>query len=311
MGYSTTSLGPMPEKDEGMQKACVLIQGGGDLASGVAYTLHRCGMSVVILEIPHPLCVRRTVSFAQAVIDKEILIEGVKAVFAESPKDIQRIHSNNHIPVCVMPLPDAIDALRPETLVNATMAKRNNGMTRDLAPLTIALGPGFTAGKDVDVVVETNRGRNLGGLIHEGPAEANTGVPGKVMGYDVERVLRAPCDGAVRHVHDIGTVLKKGDIICYVDETPVRCPFDGIVRGLIMDRIRVGKGLKIGDVDPRGIRECCYTFSDKALAIGRAVNAAILFHKSIQARSKGVENSSHPGIPPAVQGNSASLTFPG
>ncbi|MEN6440330.1 MAG: selenium-dependent molybdenum cofactor biosynthesis protein YqeB [Syntrophobacter sp.] len=294
-----------------MQKECVLLQGGGDLASGVAYALHRCGMSVVILEIPHPLCVRRTVSFAQAVIDREIQVEGVKAVLAESAEDIQRIHLNNHIPVCVMPMRDAMDALRPEVLVNATMAKRNNGMTRDLAPLTIALGPGFIAGKDVDIVVETNRGCNLGKLIHEGPAEANTGIPGEVMGYDVERVLRAPCDGAMRHVHDIGAVLKKGDIICYVDEIPVRCPFDGVVRGLIMNHIRVTKNLKIGDVDPRGIRECCYTFSDKALAIGRAVSTAILFYKRTQARPKWVVNSFHPENPPAGPGNSESLTFPG
>jgi xanthine dehydrogenase accessory factor len=210
-----------------------------------------------------------------------------------------------------MPLQDAIGALRPEILINATMAKKNNGMARDLAPLTIALGPGFIAGEDVDIVVETNRGANLGKLIYKGPAEANTGVPGKVMGYDMERVLRAPCDGITRHVHDIGTLVKKGDIICYVNEMPVRCPFDGIVRGLIMNHLRVSKGVKIGDVDPRGKRECCYTFSDKALAIGCAVTDAITFYKRAQTHSKEMINLLHLGKPPAVPGDSQSLTFPG
>ena len=262
-----------------------MIQGGGDLASGVAHELFRSGIKVVILEIAEPLCVRRTVSFAQAVLDKKTEIEGIQAVLGHTPDGIRKILAENKIPVFVDDLMSVIDFLHPETVVNATLAKRNNGMTKSMAPLTIALGPGVIAGKDADVVVETNRGHHLGKLIYDGPAAADTGMPGKVMGYGVERVLRAPCDGIIKHVHDIGTLVKKDDIVCYVDDVPVKAPFIGMIRGMIMNHRHVPKGSKIGDVDPRKDREYCFTFSDKARAIGGAVLEAIL-HYRIQKEVK-------------------------
>ena len=258
----------------------VVIQGGGDLASGVAHKLFRCGIPVLVLEIAHPLCVRRTVSFAQAVLDKETEIEGTKGILAQGPGDIGRILAENGIPVYVADLTDAIELFHPKTVINATLAKKNTGMTRTLAPLTIALGPGFIAGKDVDIVVETQRGHYLGRLIYDGPAAANTGIPGVVNGYGVERVLRAPCDGIITHVHDIGALVKQDEIICHVADIPVKAPFDGVVRGLIMNNRHVPEGIKIGDVDPRGDKNYCYTFSDKARAIGGAVLEAILHHWS-------------------------------
>jgi xanthine dehydrogenase accessory factor len=262
-----------------MQNNYVVIQGGGDLASGVAHKLFRSGMKVIILEMAQPLCVRRTVSFAQAVLDKRTEIEGIQAALADTPDDIRKILSDYKIPVYIADLPAVIDRFHPETIVNATLSKKNNGMTKNLAPLTIALGPGFIAGKDADIVVETQRGHNLGKLIYDGPAAANTGIPGKVMGYGVERVLRAPCNGTIKHVHDIGSLVKKGDIVCYVENMPVKAPFDGMVRGMIMDQRHVPKGVKIGDVDPRRDKDYCFTFSDKARAIGGAVLEAILHYR--------------------------------
>lgn len=264
-----------------MKDETILIQGGGDLASGVAYKLFRSGMRVVILEIPQPLAVRRTVSFAQAVWDNETQIEGVCAVFARDVADIEPLISARKIPVSVAPFPDMLNRLKPHTLINATLAKRNNtGMHRNMAPLTIALGPGFLAGRDAHVVIETQRGHDLGKLIYAGPAAPNTGIPGTIMGHGAQRVLRAPCDGFIRHVHDIGARVKRDEIICTVDDRAVTAPFDGMVRGLIMDRRRVTRGLKIGDVDPRGRSEYCHTFSDKARAIGGAVLEAILHERA-------------------------------
>lgn len=153
-------------------------------------------------------------------------------------------------------------------------------MRRDMAPLTIALGPGFEAGKQVHVVIETMRGHNLGRLFFKGCALPDTGNPDPVMGYASERVLRSPCSGTIRHVLDIGAQVKKDEIICYVDEKPVRAAFDGVVRGLIMNGREVPQGLKIGDVDPRLVTEHCYTISDKARALGGSVLEAILMWKS-------------------------------
>jgi xanthine dehydrogenase accessory factor len=156
-------------------------------------------------------------------------------------------------------------------------------MRMDMAPLTIALGPGFEAGKQVHVVIETMRGHNLGRLFFKGSALPDTGKPDPVMGYGTERVLRSPCTGAIRHVLDIGAQVKKEDIICYVGEAPVRAPFDGVVRGLIMNGREVPENLKIGDVDPRPVREHCYTISDKARALGGSVLEAVLYWNTIKS----------------------------
>ena len=262
-----------------IEDTIVVIRGGGDLGSGVAHKLHRCGFKILILEVQNPLVVRRTVAFAQAIIDGETVVEEVRAVRVRTKDEIEKVWNQGDIPIMVDPGGDILKEIKPAAVVDATLAKRNTGMRRDMAPITIALGPGFKAGEQVDVVIETNRGHNLGRLIFEGYAEPDTGVPAPVKGYGTERVLRAPCSGTIKHVADIGHIVKTGDIICYVDNQQVTAPFDGIVRGLIMDGREVVKNLKIGDVDPRPIKESCYTISDKARALGGAVLEAVLYLK--------------------------------
>jgi xanthine dehydrogenase accessory factor len=249
----------------------ILIRGGGDIASGVAYNLYKKEFKIVILEISRPLVVRRGVSFGCAVIEKEKVIEGVKSVLSNKYKDIENILHNGNIPVITGSISNAINFLHPDIVIDATISKRNTGIKKDMAKLTIALGPGFTAGKDVDIVIETNRGKTLGAVIYKGGASPNTGIPGKFMGFDIQRVLRSPCRGRVKHVFDIGNYVQKGDIICYVNEFFVKAPFDGVVRGLIMNGRLVYKGLKIGDVDPRKEKQVCFIISDKAHIIGKSV----------------------------------------
>jgi xanthine dehydrogenase accessory factor len=270
-----------------MIQGTAIIRGGGDLGSGVAQKLHRSGFRVLILEVPNPLVVRRTVSFAQAVIDGETVVEGIRAVRINTKDEILNQWQQGTIPIMVDPAGDILRDIKPDAVVDATLAKRNTGMYRGMAPITIALGPGFKAGDHVDVVIETNRGHNLGKLIFEGFAEPDTGVPAPVKGYGTERVLRAPCNGAVKHVLDIGHLVKAGDVICYVDEQPVVASFDGMIRGLIMNGREVIQGLKIGDVDPRPMKEFCYTISDKARALGGAVLEAILYLKKRREESSG------------------------
>lgn len=254
----------------------VIIRGGGDLASGVAHRLHRCGLRVLILEVPQPLVVRRSVSFAQAVIDGRCELEGAAAVRINAADEAEHCWRDNVIPVLVDPEMTCLAAVAPDALVDATLAKRDTGIRAGMAPVTIALGPGFEAGVHADVVIETNRGHDLGRLIFKGRAEADTGTPAPVKGWGAERVLRAPCEGVVEHVRDIGTEVKAGDVICRVGGVDVPALFDGMVRGLIMQGRRVPKGLKIGDVDPRPVRAYCFTISDKARALGGSVLEAVL-----------------------------------
>jgi xanthine dehydrogenase accessory factor len=258
-------------------KYIVVIRGAGDLATGVAHRLHRSGFRVLLLEVAQPLVVRRTVSFAQAVIDGTMIVEHVTAVHARSVQEIHDAWQRGEIPVYVDPAAAILKDIQADAVVDATLAKRDTGMRMDMASLTIALGPGFEAGKQVHVVIETMRGHNLGQLFFTGAALPDTGNPDPVMGYGPERVLRSPCTGPIRHVLDIGAQVKKDAVICYVGEAPVRAPFDGVVRGLIMNGREVPERLKIGDVDPRLVTDHCYTISDKARALGGSVLEAILY----------------------------------
>lgn len=262
----------------------IIIQGGGDLASGIAYRLHKSGLKVIISELSHPLSVRRKVSFSEAIYDGEITIEGLTGRLV-SPDMILSTLKKGEIPVIIDPKLDILQAPIPNTqfpvLVDATLRKRARlGLAE--VPLSIGLGPGFTAPKNCHAVIETNRGHSLGRVYWEGSAMADTGIPEQVLGIRTERVLRAPADGELIAHGDIGDHFNKDDIICEVGGIPLKAPFDGSLRGLIRPGLIVKKGLKIGDLDPRDNPRYSTMISDKALALGGSVLEAILSKKEIR-----------------------------
>lgn len=257
----------------------VIIRGGGDIATGVAYRLHRSGFKVLILEIEKPTVIRRTVSFAQGVFEGQTIVEGVRAIKVDRVEDIYQCWENKDIPILIDEELEILKEINADILIDGILAKKNLGTSKDMAPITIALGPGFEAGVDVDVVVETKRGHYLGSLIFEGFAEPNSGIPGLINGYGKERVIKSPANGVIRHVSKIGDLVKKDDTIAFIEKVPVKASIDGVLRGLIMEGLEVYKGLKIADVDPRGIKEYCDTISEKARAVGGGVLEAILFLK--------------------------------
>ena len=258
-----------------MNNILVIIRGGGDLATGVAVRLFRAGFSVIILEIDHPTVIRLPVSFARAVYEGEAIIEGIEAVLISSWEEAEKITKLNKVPVLVDPKGSCIKKFSPTVLVDAILAKRNLGTRKDQAPLVIGLGPGFTAGEDVDVVIETKRGHNLGRVIYHGQAAPDTGVPGEVGGESIKRLLRAPAEGKIVPLRKIGDLLKAGELIAEIEGVPLRAEISGVLRGLIYPKSWVTKGMKVGDIDPRGIREYCFTVSDKARSLGGAVLEAI------------------------------------
>jgi xanthine dehydrogenase accessory factor len=254
----------------------VLVRGGGDLASGVAWRLHHCGFRVCIAEIEQPMAVRRKVSFCEAVYDGEAMVEGVKGILIRNPQEASDVWEQGHVPVLVDPRAESRLITKPHVLVDAILAKKNVGTSTSDAPLVIALGPGFEAGKDAHYVVETNRGHNLGRLLSSGCAEPDTGLPGPVQGVTTDRVLRAPATGIWQNTVDIGDLVKQGDIVGNVGGEPVSTKIGGVLRGLIRPGIRVPQGLKIGDIDPRGVTRFCYTISEKAFAIAGGVLEGIM-----------------------------------
>jgi len=228
------------------------------------------------MEVPKPLAVRRAVSFCEAVHEGAKRVEGVEALRVSDEAGVHLAWSRGRIAVAVDPQWRLAGRLTPDVLVDGILAKRNLGTALHEAPLVVALGPGFEAGVDAHLVIETNRGHNLGRVISQGRAEPDTGVPGEISGYSEERVLRAPEDGLFGAWQEIGDLVVAGQPVGWVGAREVTASLEGVVRGLIRSDTPVQKGLKIGDIDPRGVREYCHTISDKARAIAGSVLEAIL-----------------------------------
>lgn len=270
------------------KKDLIVVRGAGDLATGTIHRLKKAGFCLLVLEAEHPAAIRRQVALSEAVYAGSARVEDVEAVrmdvdLAEKKnrkelleQEMERIWKKDGVPVLVDPAGLSIAALRPAVVVDAILAKKNLGTTKEMAPLVIALGPGFTAGEDVDVVIETKRGHNLGRVIRSGSAVPNTSIPGIIGGYGKERVMHAQAEGILRNAASIGDIVEAGAVIAEIETengmVPVEASLSGLLRGLIRDGYPVTKGFKIADIDPRKEElQNCFTISDKARCIAGSV----------------------------------------
>ena len=265
-------------------KDLIIVRGGGDLATGTIYKLKKSGFPVLILEVENPSAIRRNVAFCEAVYQGTQTVEDMTCHLAESPEQALQFLNEGKLTVLVDPMGASISRLQPLAVVDGILAKKNLGTNRNMAPVTVALGPGFVAGVDVDAVVETKRGHHLGRVLWHGCAAPNTGIPGIIGGYGKERVIHCPAKGILRNVKKITDTVSKGETIAVVEtadgSVPVEATLDGILRGLIRDGYPVTVGFKIADIDPR-IDEYtnCFSISDKARCIAGGVLEAILQRK--------------------------------
>ena len=294
----------------------IICRGAGDLATGIIHRLHRAGHRVIALETDYPAAIRRQVSFCEAVYDGSAVVEGVTArlvpALADAETDTETYSGENdtpaahivsekwdssaieavleagEVPLLIDPKGESIALLKPDVVVDAIIAKKNLGTTINMAPLVIGVGPGFTAGQDVHLVIESMRGHNLARIITDGMAQPNTGVPGNIAGFTSERVIHAPAAGYIHDVRKIGDIVQKGDEIAriYPDKesydnalseyVPVNATITGIIRGLIREGYYFRKGFKIADIDPRESELTnCFTISDKARSIAGSVLEAV------------------------------------
>lgn len=259
----------------------IIVRGGGDIATGTIYRLYQCGFQVLVLEIPAPSAIRRNVAFSEAVYQGQQRVEDVTCFLAENLEDAVSMLNAGKLVMLVDPDGESIRKLKPMAVVDGILAKKNLGTNKGMADITVALGPGFEAGKDVDAVIETMRGHSLGRVIYQGKAMKNTGVPGVIGGYAKERVIHSPAKGRLKNVKKITDTVKQGDIIAMIEtggeSIPVTATIDGLLRGLIRDGYPVTKGFKIADIDPRTDEyDNCFTISDKARCIAGGVLEAIL-----------------------------------
>lgn len=262
-------------------KELIIVRGGGDIATGTIYKLYKCGFSVLVLETDNPSAIRRNVAFSEAVYLGRQTVEDVTCILADSIEQAKTLLGQGKLVMLVDPSGESIEALRPMAVVDGILAKKNLGTTKKMAPVTVALGPGFEAGKDVDAVIETMRGHSLGRVIRQGCAIKNTGIPGVIGGYDKERVIHSPAEGILKNVCSVTDTVTKGQVIAVIEteegNIPVEATIDGLLRGLIRDGYPVTKGFKIADIDPRITEyQNCFTISDKARCIAGGVLEAIL-----------------------------------
>ena len=269
----------------GITENLIIVRGGGDLATGTIYKLHRCGFPVLVLETKNPSAIRRNVAFSEAVYQGAQTVEGVSCTLAGTGEEAESLLKAGKIAMLIDPAGESIARFRPLAVVDAILAKKNLGTHRGMAPITVGLGPGFTAGMDVDAVVETKRGHNLGKVLYSGSAAPNTGIPGIIGGYGKERVIHSPAAGILRNVAKITDTVEKGQIIALVEteqgRVPVYATLTGLLRGLIRDGYPVSEGFKIADIDPRlDEYSNCFTISDKARCIAGGVLEAVLHLRS-------------------------------
>lgn len=263
--------------------AIIIVRGGGDMATAVIHRLWRAGFRVLVLETDRPSAIRRQVAVSEAGYDGSATVEGMTAVRVDALTACDALWDSGCVPLFVDPCGNAIRAMKPAVVIDAMIAKRNLGTHMDMAPLTIALGPGFAAGRDVHAVIETMRGHNLGRIIREGSAQPNTGIPGRIGGYAQERVIHAPHAGVIRHIHAIGDYVNQGESIAVIvndeGEHQVPASISGLIRGLIREGYDVPKGFKIADIDPRREEYAnCFTISDKARCIAGSVLELVCAH---------------------------------
>ncbi len=257
----------------------VVIKGAGDLATGIACRLFRSGFMVVMTEIEKPLTVRCSVAFSRAVYEKNAMVEDIEAVLVSNGEEAVSIAKQGKVAVVVDPEGDIIPEIKPDAVVDATLKKKNVCTKMSEAEVVIGVGPGFTAGENCHAAIETKRGHNLGRVLYNGSPAPNTSIPGEIKGYSFERLLRASADGIFERKAEIGDIVKAGQVVAEVSGVPVTAQIDGVLRGLLPTGTEVKKGLKSGDVDPRAIRDYCFSVSDKALAIGGGVLEALFYFK--------------------------------
>lgn len=272
------------------KKILIICRGGGDLATGIVHRLFRAGFPVLVLETDSPAAIRRQVSFSEAVYDGTATVEGVTAerIASANRAAVNHVLEEGRVPLLVDPEGSSIPLLKPDIVVDAIIAKKNLGTAKEMAPLVIGVGPGFTAGEDVDLVVESMRGHNLARIFTAGSALPNTGIPGNIGGFTKERVLHAEAAGYMKNIRQIGDIVEKGEEIARIYEkmtedgtfsgsyVSVEASISGIIRGLIREGYHFQKGFKIADIDPRESELAnCFTISDKARSIGGSVLEAV------------------------------------
>ena len=259
--------------------ARVLIRGSGDVGSAVAHLLLGSGHTVVIHDVALPAAPRRGMAFADAIFDGSCELAGVRArrLELDDLADAVLAGCDEVLVSVAADLGEVLAAVTPAVLVDARMRKRAEPeVQRDLAPLTIGLGPNFVAGETTDLAIETQWGDDLGAIVADGSTKPLGGEPRAFAGHARDRFVYAPLGGVLRTRAQIAQRVAAGEVVATIDDEPLRAPLDGILRGLVHDGVPVAPGAKVVEVDPRGDLTKVYGIGPRPRRIAEGVLEAIV-----------------------------------
>ncbi len=271
----------------------VLIRGAGELASATAFHLYRQGFeSILMLERRYPKAIRRYVCFSEAILDGTTKVQGVRGRFVRNIDEVEEANRSGDIAVAALSLEDVLPNWQPQIFIEAAMLRKNWGLKRGIAPVVIALGPGYVARKDCDAVVDTVRGPEIGAVLEDTGEVLRDSPPAQIMGYSGERAVKAVRDGIFFTQEKIGAQIERGERIGTVVSVygiedfrqgvpvdasyPVKARISGVLRGLLRDGVPVKKGDRIADIDPRGNTDDLDHISDKSMRVADGVLEAVM-----------------------------------
>jgi xanthine dehydrogenase accessory factor len=255
-----------------------VVIGCGDVGSAIAHALHRAGCAVVLVDQADPPWTRRGMAYTDAWYVGAASLAGVDACFCASVRSIPFVlDKRDMIAATTWSWQGVADALQPIAVVDARMAKRQSpaSLKQNGGPLTIGLGPGFVAGVQVDVAIETAWGDELGAVIESGATRAFSGEPRPIGGAGRERYVYAPRAGRFQTDRGIGECVAAGDDVATLDGEPIAAPRSGALRGLTARGARVPVGQKIVEVDPRGDPSLCFGLGERPRRIAQGVLEAL------------------------------------
>lgn len=271
----------------------VLIRGAGELASGTAQHLFNQGfVNILMLERRYPKAVRRQVCFSEAILDGTQTIQGVRGRYVRNVAETIQANTEGDIAVAALALEDVLHEWQPKIFIEAAMLRKNWGLKAGIAPVVIALGPGYVVRKDCDAVIDTVRGPQVGAVLEDTGERLRDEPPAQILGYANERSVKAVRDGIFFTHHNIGGEVGQGERIGTVVSVygvedfrqgvpvdasyPVTARIAGVLRGLLRDGVPVKKGDRIADIDPRGQTDDLDRISDKAHRVAEGVHEALM-----------------------------------
>lgn len=255
---------------------CAVILGTNEIASAVAVHLHRDGYGVIMSHDPQPPVIRRKMAFHDVLFGDDVTIAGVAAERADTSLDIRaRLGRTSNILITELGLLDLIVISALDVLVDARMQKYLvKPDLRRLARSAVGLGPGFAGDTNCDIAIETHPAK-AGRIIRSGSTASADGQPSRLGNIAAERFARAEVGGRWHTAIEIGTRVFKDFVVGHLGNTPVRAPFDGVLRGVVRDGIEVPAGAKLLEIDPRGRRANVTNIDVRVAQIARAVAKAL------------------------------------